>query len=85
MSPLAKQVIDVLEKEEDNNLLAEVLDFYGYLKAKKRKEEDMKLQLVKEDEATEEEVAIINRYESNNSDNSISLDMLTKCGLCEIN
>ncbi|MBU3133108.1 hypothetical protein KPL40_11660 [Clostridium gasigenes] len=78
MSPLAKQVIDVLGKEEDNNLLAEVLDFYGYLKAKKRKEEDIKWQLVKEDEATDEEVDIINRYESNKTDNSISLDMLTK-------
>ncbi|MBB6714539.1 hypothetical protein [Clostridium gasigenes] len=78
MSPLAKEVIDVLGKEEDNNLLAEVLDFYGYLKAKKRKEEDIKWQLVKEDEATDEEVDIINRYESNKTDNSISLDMLTK-------
>ncbi|MBU3109857.1 hypothetical protein [Clostridium gasigenes] len=78
MSPLAKEVIDVLGKEEDNNLLAEVLDFYGYLKAKKRKEEDIKWQLVKADEATDEEVDIINRYESNKTDNSISLDMLTK-------
>lgn len=78
MSPLAKQVIDVLGKEEDNNLLAEVLDFYGYLKAKKRKEEEIKWQVIKEDGATEDEVDIINRYESNKSENSISLDMLTK-------
>lgn len=78
MSPLAKQVIDVLGKEEDNNLLAEVLDFYGYLKDKKRKEEAVKWDSVKEEEATDEEVDIINRYESNKNDNSISLDMLTK-------
>lgn len=52
MSPLAKQVIDVLGKEEDNNLLAEVLDFYGYLKDKKRKEEAVKWDSVKEEEAT---------------------------------
>ncbi|MEF9958744.1 MAG: hypothetical protein RR448_11975 [Niameybacter sp.] len=37
MSPLAKEVIEKLSHEEDNELLAEVLDFYEYVKQKKIK------------------------------------------------
>lgn len=37
MSPLAKEIIDKLNKEEDSHVLAEVLDFYEYLKQKKIK------------------------------------------------
>ena len=32
MSPLAKMIIKALENEEDDIVLAEVLDFYEYLK-----------------------------------------------------
>lgn len=35
MSPLAKMLIEALENEEDDIVLAEVLDFYEYLKEKK--------------------------------------------------
>ncbi|KOA20838.1 hypothetical protein CLHOM_09810 [Clostridium homopropionicum DSM 5847] len=35
MSPLAKEVIEKLSKENDAQVLAEVLDFYEYLKQKK--------------------------------------------------
>jgi hypothetical protein len=38
MSPLAKEIIEKLNKEEDPRVLAEVLDFYDYLKQKKQKE-----------------------------------------------
>lgn len=38
MSPLAKEIIDKLNREEDSQVLAEVLDFYEYLKQKKNKE-----------------------------------------------
>ncbi|MEG0799491.1 MAG: hypothetical protein RSG51_03660 [Bacilli bacterium] len=55
MNPLTKEVIDILEKEEDNNLIAEVLDFYEYLKVKKEKEEAVKSNLVKVDECEIEE------------------------------
>ena len=34
MSPLAKEIIDKLNKEEDILVLAEVLDFYEYIKEK---------------------------------------------------
>ena len=37
MSPLAKMIIKALENEEDDIVLAEVLDFYEYLKEKKKK------------------------------------------------
>ena len=37
MSPLAKEVIEKLSHEEDVELLAEVLDFYEYVKQKKIK------------------------------------------------
>lgn len=37
MSPLAKEVIEKLSNEEDVEILAEVLDFYEYMKYKKHK------------------------------------------------
>ena len=36
MSPLAKMIIQALENEDDDIVLAEVLDFYEYLKEKKK-------------------------------------------------
>jgi hypothetical protein len=38
VSPLAKEVIKKLSEEHDAQVLAEVLDFYEYLKQKKQKE-----------------------------------------------
>lgn len=35
MSPLAKEIIEKLNREEDSEVLSEVLDFYEYLKQKK--------------------------------------------------
>lgn len=78
MSPLAKQVIDVLTKEEDSNLLSEVLDFYEYLKQKQRKQLDIKWQEIEEDEASDDEIKIINEYERNEDKDMISLDTLVK-------
>jgi hypothetical protein len=37
MSPLAKEIIDKLNNEKDSEVLAEVLDFYEYIKQKKIK------------------------------------------------
>lgn len=78
MSPLAKQVIDVLTKEEDSNLLSEVLDFYEYLKQKQRRQLDIKWQEIEEDEASDDEIKIINEYERNEDKDMISLDTLVK-------
>jgi len=35
MSPLAEEIINKLNKEQDITVLAEVLDYYEYLKQKK--------------------------------------------------
>ena len=41
MSPLAKMIIQALENEDDDIVLAEVLDFYEYLKEKKKRQKDI--------------------------------------------
>ena len=38
MSPLAKEIIDRLNREDDELILSEVLDFYEYVKQKKQRE-----------------------------------------------
>ena len=58
MTPLAKEIIEKLNKEEDVRVLAEVLDFYEYLKQKKEKETQKKWSEIEEDEPTREEVDI---------------------------
>ena len=40
MSPLEKMIIQALENEDDDIILAEVLDFYEYLKEKKKRQKD---------------------------------------------
>ncbi len=76
MSPLAKKVIEVLKNENDEVVLAEVLDFYEYLKQKKRNTNIW--ENISEDEATEDEVNIINNYIKEGNKESVSLDSLVK-------
>lgn len=76
MSPLAKQVIEALAKEEDNNLLAEVLDFYGYLKQKKINQNLSKWKDIEEDSPESDEVEIIRNYLESNQ-GTTSLNSLT--------
>lgn len=38
MSSLAKEIIDKLNREDDELIFSEVLDFYEYVKQKKQKE-----------------------------------------------
>lgn len=78
MSPLAKMIIKALENEEDDIVLAEVLDFYEYLKEKKKKQKNIIWKNITEDEPTEEEVKIINNYMKSNIDESISLEDLAQ-------
>ena len=61
MSPLAKEVIDKLSQEEDTELLAEVLDFYEYVKQKKIKK---MWESIEEVDPTDEEIEICNQYQS---------------------
>lgn len=60
MSPLAKEVIEKLSHEEDIELLAEVLDFYEYVKQKKIKKVWKSMEEV---EPTDEEIEICNQYQ----------------------
>lgn len=78
MSPLAKMIIEALENEDDDIVLAEVLDFYEYLKEKKKKQKNIIWKNISEDEPTKEEVEIINNYMKNDSNDSMSLDDLAK-------
>lgn len=78
MTPLAKKIIDAISREEDAVVLAEVLDFYEYLKEKKKRQKDILWKNIQEDEPTNEEVEIINNYIQNDSNDTISLDDLAK-------
>ncbi len=62
MSPLSKEIIEKLNKEEDTQILAEVLDFYEYLKQKKNKELHKKWGYIEEVEPTEDESRLCEQY-----------------------
>ncbi len=74
MSPLAKEVIDRLSHEEDTELLAEVLDFYEYVKQKKMKK---KWDNIQEVEPDENEKYICNEYQ-NDTQQFLDLDLLVQ-------
>jgi hypothetical protein len=77
MSPLAKEIIEKLNKEEDARVLGEVLDFYEYLKQKKDKELQKKWADIDEDEASEGEIKVYQQYKDSN-ENIIPLENLIK-------
>ncbi|MGH4119400.1 hypothetical protein [Clostridium sp.] len=77
MSPLAKEVIEKLNKEEDVQVLAEVLDFYEYLKHKNDKELETRWSRIDEDEATENENKLCEQY-NNSKEELIPLENLIK-------
>ena len=77
MSPLAKEIIEKLNKEEDSRVLGEVLDFYEYLKQKKDKELQKKWSDIDEDEATEDENKLYQQYKKLN-EKVIPLENLMK-------
>ena len=76
MSPLSNKIIEKLNKEEDTQVLAEVLDFYEYLKQKKSKELRKKWVDISEDDSTEEEIILCKQYKK--SEELIPLDVLIK-------
>lgn len=64
MCPLAKEIIERLNKEQDTQILAEVLNFYDYLKQKKNEEIKKKWDMIEEDEPTEEERKICHEFKN---------------------
>ena len=69
MSPLAKEIIDKLNREEDEFVLSEVLDFYEYVKQKKQRELQKKWETIEEDEPMEDEKTLYQDYK--NKENEI--------------
>ena len=77
MSPLAKEIIDKLNKEQDVMVLAEVLDFYEYIKQKKHKELQKKWSQIDEDEPTEDEIKLYQEYK-NKKEEEIPLENIIR-------
>ncbi|WP_234117136.1 hypothetical protein [Clostridium hydrogenum] len=77
MSPLAKEIIDKLNNEKNSEVLAEVLDFYEYIKQKKEKELKRKWSQIEEDEPSEDEVKLYEEYR-NNKEEGIALENVIK-------
>jgi len=68
MTPLSKEIIKKLTNETDTQVLAEVLDFYEYIKQKKLNSIDKQWQDIEEVDADEDELRIINEYELGEKD-----------------
>ena len=64
MNSLAKEIIDRLNREEDELILSEVLDFYEYVKEKKQRELQKKWTKVEEDDPTQDEIKLYEDYEN---------------------
>ncbi|AUG59075.1 hypothetical protein [Acetivibrio saccincola] len=65
MSPLSRELIIKLAKENDTELLKEVLNYYAFLKNKKENEVKKQWESVKEVQPDEEEIKIIDEFERN--------------------
>lgn len=83
MSPLAKEVIEKLSEEHDAQVLAEVLDFYEYLKQKKRKELQKEWASIKEDEPDDEEIRICKEHKTSKEDLIPLKDLMKELNLDE--
>lgn len=77
MSPLAKEIIDKLNREEDELVLSEVLDFYEYVKQKKQRELQKKWETIEEDEPMEDEKTLYQDYK-NKEDEVVNLENIIK-------
>jgi hypothetical protein len=63
VSPLSKELIIKLAKENDSELLKEVLNYYAFLKNKKEQEARKQWESIKEVQPDKEEIEIINEFE----------------------
>ena len=77
MSPLSKEIIEKLNKEEDVIVLGEVLDFYEYLRDKKNKKLKNKWLDIDEDEPTKDESQLCQQYKKS-EEKFIPLEELIK-------
>ncbi|MEG2246462.1 MAG: hypothetical protein RSC84_03340 [Peptostreptococcaceae bacterium] len=78
MTPLAKKIIDVISTEEDTIVLAEVLNFYEYLKDKKIKQANVIWDSIEEDDPEDDEIQIIKGHLESKDNATISLDDLSE-------
>ena len=65
MSPLSRELIIKLAKENDSELLREVLNYYAFLKNKKEQEVRKQWESIEEVQPDKEEIEIINEFEKN--------------------
>ena len=77
MSPLAKEIIDRLNREDDELILSEVLDFYEYVKQKKQRELQKKWSKIEEDDPTQDEIKIYEDYK-NEKEEMVSLENVVR-------
>lgn len=64
VSPLSKELIIKLAKENDSELLKEVLNYYAFLKNKKEQEIKKQWESIEEVQPDKEEIEIINEFEN---------------------
>ena len=77
MSPLAKEIIDRLNIEDDELILSEVLDFYEYVKEKKQRELQKKWSKIEEDDPTQDEIKLYEDYK-NEKEETVSLESVIR-------
>lgn len=65
VSPLSRELIIKLAKENDLELLREVLNYYAFLKNKKEQEARKQWESIEEVQPDKEEIEIINEFENN--------------------
>lgn len=65
MSSLSRELIIKLAKENDSELLREVLNYYAFLKNKKEQEARKQWESIEEVQPDKEEIEIINEFEKN--------------------
>lgn len=63
MGPLSKELIIKLAKENDSELLKEVLHYYAFLKNKKEQEIKKQWESIEEVQPDKEEIKVINEFE----------------------
>ena len=83
MSPLAKEIIEKLNKEDDARVLGEVLDFYEYLKQKKDMALQKKWTEIDEDEASEDEKKLYQQHKNSNEEVIPLEDLMEELNLNE--
>jgi len=73
VSPLSRELIIKLAKENDSELLREVLNYYAFLKNKKEQEARKQWESIEEVQPDKEEIEIINEFEKNREKSSLSV------------